>query len=302
MSIDEAWEAPSLNWVHDNTPKKKNILSEEEYQSLSVYFGNIFSDDDINVIADEVLQQAANSGRYRLACEKYPRGEWKFNFHPETGAWLTSDKQNTIIQRLKDVVKEKYGKLSVFFKDHFTADDVKSIARKVHQLGQEKNRYYEACRNYQKKPDCTLKFNFHPETGAWLGLPAENTAIGRLKKAVSEHKKKLEMQEKNDRLIQTNISKKALQQQVASLLRENTFHGQRVKRCNKKVRQFKKKVRQFSRLQCENATHKQVIVSTYTHLCDDTQTLTPHITLDYPRLGQGEHRPIPANTCLERQS
>lgn len=214
----------------------------KEYQELSRYFMERFTPDDIKEIAVEVLRKGVD---YREACKTHPNGGWKFNFHPINGRWLGLSKENVMIRTLKGAVKKEYQELSRLFTRHFTHDDVKSIAERVHQLGNQRDRYVEACKNYQK-PDCLYKFNFHHETGAWLGSSNENIVYGRLKKAVDDFRKHL----------------------------------------------LKKKVDE----------DQQVIVSTYTHLCDDTHTLTPHITLGYHRLGQGEQRLSGGSRCLEAQS
>jgi hypothetical protein len=191
-------------------------LSPEQYQQLSNDLGKIFSSDDIKVIAKEVLRLG---GSYRKACDRHPKGNSKFNFHPETNSWLGLNRQNIIIQTLKDAVKQEYRDLSDLCMPHFTLGDVKSIAEKVYQLCQQNpkknNRYREACKNYQK-PDCPYKFNFHPETHVWLGCPSENVMIGRLKKTVDTLKKKRNLKDQ----VVKNIANEKKKRKLEGLLQK----------------------------------------------------------------------------------
>ena len=240
----------------------------EEYQRFSSIFENVFSSEDLESIAKEVLKQGVgNKDCYRSTCLKYPKLGFKFNFHPEKHGWLGTNKENTVIKILKDAVKAEYRQLNFVFKNAFTDEDVQSITKIVHQLGTQGNRYRIACDKY-RKPGCPLKFNFHPSHSVWLGVPSENCIIRKLKRFV--------------RGLKTN---KSFVDQVDSLTVQNAVYRQALKKHKNTLTSSKRKICTLSRRHDE-AT--QVIVSTYAHLCDDTHTLTPHITLVSQGLCQGD--------------
>ena len=101
-------------------------------------------------------------GRFDKACAAH-----LFNhghrFSDDTRALLRSS--DDVFEKVKEAVKNEYNRLSEFFKEYFTAADIKSISQKVVQLGKQRDRYRLACDNC-RKPNCPFRFNFHPETGA----------------------------------------------------------------------------------------------------------------------------------------
>ena len=254
--------------------------------SFSKHFELCFSSTDVKSIAKNVIQQGKKrhpcDNRYRLACAKYlkPNCMFRYNFHPFTGLWL--GKENRNFEKLQQAVKEEYHQLSELFKKHFTADDVKSIASEVIQLGNQRDRYLVACEKYCK-PNCTLRYNFHPTTGVWLGSPSENRAIGRLKTAVGKLKGKLRKQndeqvirEKENQLIAVRASEESLQHMCNSLISKSKVRKKRLSKFQSRSYSARSRL---GRLKRKHDEVTQVIVSTYVHLCDDTHTFIPHITL-----------------------
>jgi len=232
--------------------------------SLSKHFEFFFSSADVKLIAKKVVEQGKTkkswgdprNNPYFVACSNYhkPNCNFLYNFHPTTGAWLGNENRN--IEKVQQAVKEEYHRISHFFREHFNPDDVKSIASEVIQLGNQTDRYLVACGKYSK-PNCLFRYNSHPETGAWLGSPSENRAIGRVKAAVNTLKTKLRKQhneqvirEKENQLMVTRASNKSFQRMCA--VRE------------KKI--SKSKNRQLGRLKRECDKTKKVIVSTYMYI------------------------------------
>ena len=95
--------------------------------------------------------------------------------------------QSSSMARRTIPVTPDYHRLSNFFESHFSSEDVELIAKKVIQKCEERDRYHSACKNYRKY--YRLRYNFHPETGCWLG--STNRIIERVKQAVRAEYRKL---------------------------------------------------------------------------------------------------------------
>ena len=213
------------------------------------YFKGIFSSNDVESIATEIIRLGDRYESYelacRIACERLMKRGVAYNFL--VGKWLGSGTRT--YQNLKRTVIEVSHD---YFKGIFSSTDVKSIAKEIIRLGDRCGRYELACKKFMKR-GITYNFLF----GKWLG--STTRTYENLKRTVSRAKEKSERIRDKLKIGENENLRLQLVEKENMLSDLNSTHV----KCKKQMRKFRNKA---NSTQNELDEKNQVINIAYFHL------------------------------------